>query len=195
MDRAALISTHETYGETMATYAETYADGNGACQGSGILAHEAIEYFAQFDYMPPPCPSFGRQHGHLIFSSIPRGGGKGVWRGGDTRLRRGDVIELKNMRMMYGNGYKFLPMQDAIVTQDSEPVGSPLVADGRQVQLGEVQVVEQRVGDIARRTTYDFKSMDVEEVSVYRVVGQREYLGTTTEELAHMPEGVDTFFV
>jgi hypothetical protein len=92
MDKAALVEAHETYGETIAAFAESF-DGTGGFCGRGEcwdLAHEALKYFDEFDYVPKPIPSLSRTHGHLIFEGKAMGKGKmvGRWRGGDDRVRR-----------------------------------------------------------------------------------------------------------
>lgn len=61
-DRAALVAAHETYGETIAAYAESF-DGTGQYCARGEcwdLANEALKYFDQFEYVPKPVPSISR---------------------------------------------------------------------------------------------------------------------------------------
>lgn len=60
------------------------------------MANEALLACTQYD-VPTPTRSINRTHGHLIFEG--RAWGKrpeeqiGRWRGGDDRIRRGDIVE------------------------------------------------------------------------------------------------------
>lgn len=187
-DRQTLIDAHETYGETIAAFAESF-EGTGQYCARGEcwdLAAEALKYVAQFDYVPPPVPSISRTHGHLIFEGKASRGGAvqaGRWRGGDDRVRRGDIVEWRSARVGRGPyGYSVLgaPDHTAVVVSDSVPTRA--VADGEAVSLadlGSLEVVEQSVGKPPARQTYDLSQMQEGEVWVYRPIGIETYVGTS----------------
>ncbi|KAF6749551.1 hypothetical protein DFP72DRAFT_1173436 [Ephemerocybe angulata] len=128
LDRAALVEAHETYGETIAQFAESFL-GTGTYCGRGEcwdLANEALLYLAQYDYVPKPVPSISRTHGHLIYEGKAAGKGKGTvgrWRGGDDRIRRGDIVEWRKTRIGERGGFSMLgdPDHTAVIVSDSGP--------------------------------------------------------------------------
>lgn len=191
-----LIAAHEAYGETVAGFAESY-EGTGQYCARGEcwdLANEALKYFDEFDYVPKPVPSTSCTHGHLIFSgkATSKQNQMGRWRGGDDRVRRGDIVQWKRAKVVFDHGgYATLgdPDHTAIVVADSvprEPVG-----DGMSVRpgaLGVIEVVEQSVGSPPKRERYDLGGMTEGEIWIYRPVGMVEYVGTVL--MPRCPEGV-----
>ncbi|KAI0789205.1 hypothetical protein C8Q75DRAFT_718650 [Abortiporus biennis] len=184
----ALVAAHETYGETVAGFAESY-EGTGQYCGRGEcwdLASEGLKYFDQFDYVPKPVPSLSRTHGHLIYEAKAKGLGQsnqiGRWRGGDDRIRRGDIAQWLSAKVGSGpNGHTVLgnPDHTAIIVSDSVP--SVAVEDGMIVKpadIGYLEVVEQGVGSPPKRVKYDLSQFESGELWVYRPVSMEEYLGT-----------------
>lgn len=196
MSGPALVEAHETYGETVAAFAESY-EGTGEYCARGEcwdLANEALKYFEQYDYVPKPLPSTSCTHGHLIFSgkATTRTHQVGKWRGGDDRVRRGDILQWRSAKVMMGHlGHASLgnPEHTAIIVTDAVP--SEPVEDGKSVKpsvLGTLEVVEQSVGSPPKRATYDMSGMVEGEVWIYRPIGMVEYLGAVLEPKC--PEGV-----
>ncbi|EJF59223.1 hypothetical protein DICSQDRAFT_138681 [Dichomitus squalens LYAD-421 SS1] len=193
-----LVDAHETYGETIAGYAESY-EGTGVPCARGEcwdLANEAIKYFEQYDYVPKPVPSISRTHGHLIFEGKASEKGRnqaGRWRGGDDRVRRGDIIEWRSARVGMGpHGWSTLgnPEHTAVIVSDCVPRTS--VADGKAVrpaEVGVIEVVEQSVGSPPARKSYDLANFEEGEVWIYRPVGMEAYVGALLTPTC--PEGVD----
>ena len=197
-DQAELVSAHETYGETVAGYAESY-EGTGQWCGRGEcwdLASEGLKYFAQFDYVPKPLPSTARTHGHLIFEGKAVGEGLrnqvGRWRGGDDRIRRGDIVQWITAKLKMPNGGEAImgaPDHTAIIVSDCVP--SVEVADGMLVKPGEVgilEVVEQGKTTAPKREKYDLKGLKEGELWIYRPVGMVEYL--KTDLVVKCPENI-----
>ncbi|TDL27012.1 hypothetical protein BD410DRAFT_812755 [Rickenella mellea] len=196
-----LIEAHETYGETIAAFAEGYV-GSGEFCGRGEcwdLANESLKYFEAYDYVPTPIVSISRTHGHLIFEGKAVGKGKqvGRWRGGDDRVRRGDIVEWRKVKInIVGaprGSYALLgsPDHTAIITRDSEPTRIPV--DGESLlpsELVQLEVVEQSVNSPPDKKTYDLAALEDGEMWIYRPVGMLEYLGVTLE--AKPPGGVET---
>jgi hypothetical protein len=185
-DRATLVEAHETYGETIAAYAESYAGTGQFCARGECwdLANEALKSFAQYDYVPPPVPSISRTHGHLIFMGKASQGGavqEGRWRGGDDRVRRGDIAEWRSVRVsMRGGGYAILgnPDHTAVIVRDAVP--SRPVADGdsvRPAEIGVLEVVEQGVTSPPARQRYDLSMFEEGELWIYRPIGMETYVG------------------
>ncbi|OBZ74899.1 Altered inheritance of mitochondria protein 3 [Grifola frondosa] len=203
MDRAALVEAHETYGETTAAFAESF-EGTGQACGRGEcwdLASEALKYFDQYDYVPKPVPSISRTQGHLIFEGKASGHGRahqvGRWRGGDDRVRRGDMVEWRSVRIsMRGGAWATLgnPDHTAVIVTDAVP--SVPVADGQSVkpaELGTLEVVEQSVGKPPARASYDLDGLEEGEMWIYRPVGMVAYVGSLLE--VKCPEGVNALTV
>ncbi|THH30201.1 hypothetical protein EUX98_g3970 [Antrodiella citrinella] len=203
MDRAALVEAHETYGETVAGFAESYEGTGEYCLRGECwdLASEALKYFEQFDYVPAPVPSTACTHGHLIFSgkasSSSRQPPVGKWRGGDDRVRRGDIVQWRSAKVEFASGgHASLgdPDHTAIVVAESVP--SEAVGDGMSVKpgvIGVLEVVEQSVGSPPKREKYDLSRMTEGEIWIYRPVGMEAYLGTVLA--AKVPEGVNVVSV
>jgi len=203
MDRAALIEAHETYGETIAAFAESFEDTGEYCSRGECwdLAHKAIEYFEQFDYIPQPVPSISRTHGHLIFEGKATGKGNvqyGRWRGGDDRVRRGDIVEWRSVKISMSKGAQTWtqrlgdPDHTAVIVKDSVP--SVSVADSQSVRpgdLGILEVVEQSVstGKTPHRSTYTLSGLEEGEMWIYRPVSMMAYVGCMLE--VKVPEGVN----
>ena len=192
MDKAALTEAHETYGETIAAFAESFS-GTGEFCGRGEcwdLAHEALKYFEAFDYVPKPIPSLSRTHGHLIFEGKATGKGNmvGRWRGGDDRVRRGDIVEWRKVKIntVGASPYSWATLGDpdhtAIIVRDTEPSRPP--ADGESLspaELGSLEVVEQSVTSPPQRKEYDLNAFEQGEMWIYRPVSMQAYLGTLLE--------------
>jgi len=127
MDAEPLVRGHNTYGEDIASFAESYQDTgvhvtNGECWS---LASEAIKVATERHPGQMPIPSMSRMHGHLIYCGKP---GQGRWRGGDTQVRRGDIVEWRTARIDFyrGNfksGYSTLgdPEHTAVIVEDCVP--------------------------------------------------------------------------
>ncbi|KAF7791538.1 hypothetical protein EIP86_002554 [Pleurotus ostreatoroseus] len=202
LDQAALVNAHETYGETIAAYAESY-EGTGQYCARGEcwdLAAEALKYFDEYDYVAKPVPSMSRTHGHLIFCGrASRGGAEqvGRWRGGDDRVRRGDIAEWRSARVrMAAGGYMTLgnPDHTAVIVNDSVPRTS--VSDGTAVrpsELGTLEVVEQGVGSPPKRMKYDLSLFEEGELWIYRPIGMLEYVGALLEP--RCPDNVNALSV
>ncbi|KAL6298409.1 hypothetical protein BKA93DRAFT_811399 [Sparassis latifolia] len=197
MDHAALVEAHETYGETVAGFAESF-EGTGEFCGRGEcwdLADGALKYFDQFDYVPKPVPSISRTHGHLMFEGKVADKGRvqvGRWRGGDDRVRRGDIVEWRSARLAMGRGGSAIlgnPDHTAVIVSDAVPTCA--VGDGMSVTpsgLGTLEVVEQSVGNPPARALYNLGGLEEGEIWIYRPVGMLEYVGTLLE--AKCPETV-----
>ncbi|KAI0077628.1 hypothetical protein K474DRAFT_1697560 [Panus rudis PR-1116 ss-1] len=190
-DGARLVQAHETYGETIAGFAESYEDTGEYCASGECwdLANEALKYFEQFDYVPKPLPSTSRTHGHLIFEGKAIGPGLpnqiGRWRGGDDRVRRGDIVQWLTARLGMPNGGEATmgnPDHTAVIVKDAVP--STEVSDGAVIKpgaLGVLEVVEQGVGSPPKRARYDLNLLKSGELWIYRPVGMESYLGTKFE--------------
>ena len=199
LDRAALVEAHETYGETIAAFAESFLGTGEYCARGECwdLANQALKYFDDFDYVPKPVPSLSRTHGHLIFEGRADGKGRtrGRWRGGDDRVRRGDIVEWRTVtiNVVGARAHSWVtlgvPDHTAVVVRDSEPSVVPV--DGGALspaELGTLEVVEQSVGSPPDRKTYDLAAMEKGEMWIYRPIGLQAYVGTLFE--ATCPAGV-----
>ncbi|KAI0696393.1 hypothetical protein C8T65DRAFT_814378 [Cerioporus squamosus] len=200
--REQLIDAHETYGETIAGFAESFEDGGQPCARGECwdLANEALKYFEQYDYVPKPVPSTSRTHGHLIYEGKATDKGEtqmGRWRGGDDRVRRGDIVEWRSARVgtgplswaMLGN-----PDHTAVIVSDMVPKTG--VADGvmvRPAKMGTLEVIEQSLGKPPRRARYDLSQFQEGEVWIYRPVGLEAYVGTLLGPTC--PEGLNALSV
>lgn len=191
LDKDALVLAHETYGDTIASFAESF-EGTGQYCARGEcwdLASEALKYFDEFDYVPKPLPSTSCTHGHLIYSCKASGPSPsqhfGRWRGGDDRIRRGDIAQWKSAKIGMGmGGYATMgnPDHTAVIVSDSVP--SAQVQDGADVKpsvIGTLEVVEQSVGSPPKRQKYDLSQLQLGELWIYRPVGMVAYLGTILE--------------
>ncbi|OSD03738.1 hypothetical protein PYCCODRAFT_1434125 [Trametes coccinea BRFM310] len=201
-DPERLVAAHETYGETIASFAESF-EGTGRHCARGEcwdLANEAIKSFEQYDWVPKPVPSISRTHGHLIYEGRAADKGRtqvGRWRGGDDRVRRGDIVEWRKARVSRGP-YAWSTLGDpdhtAVIVRDMVP--RTAVKDGMAVpprELGTLEVVEQGVTSPPKRERYDLSQFEEGEVWIYRPVGMVEYLGTLLT--AKCPEDVDALTV
>ena len=200
--RAALVDAHETYGETVAAFAEGFEGTGEPCARGECwdLAAEALKYCAQFDYVPRPVQSLSRAHGHLIYvGKAARKGAvqDGRWRGGDDRVRRGDILEWRSARVgMGGGGYAILgnPDHTAVIVREMVPrVG---VEDGmavRPADMGVLEVMEQSVGQPPKRATYNLANFEEGEVWIYRPVGMEAYVGCLLTP--QCPDGVNALSI
>lgn len=121
----------------------------------------------------------------------------GRWRGGDDRVRRGDIIEWRTAKISTKNpqtgrvtSWATLgdPDHTAIIVQDAVP--SVSVSHGQFVSpkdLGTIVVVEQGVGNPPERREYNLAGMEEGEVWIYRPISIQTYLGIT-EVGAKAPE-------
>lgn len=201
-DQAALIEAHETYGETIAAFAESF-EGTGQYCARGEcwdLANEALKYFDQYEYVPKPVPSIGRTHGHLIFEGKAERSGAvqmGRWRGGDDRIRRGDIVEWRSVRLQMGlHGYAMLGSPDHTAVIVSETLPTTFLSDGKIVkpsELGTLEVVEQSVGNPPARQRYDLSQMQEGEVWIYRPISMEGYVGTLLQHKC--PAGIHALTV
>lgn len=187
LQRQPLLHAHATYGETIALFAESFLGTGQYCARGECwdLAHEALKYFASFDYVPKPIPSISRTHGHLIYEAKASGDGMAVagrWRGGDDTIRRGDIVEWRKVRIGAARrgSYYILgePDHTGIVVNDCLPTTRP--RDGRSVSpaaLGILAVVEQCLGQPPERKEYDMSRFEEGEMWVYRAISMQIYLG------------------
>ncbi|KAI0830091.1 hypothetical protein BC628DRAFT_1500702 [Trametes gibbosa] len=198
-DRAALVAAHETYGGTIASYAESFQGTGLACARGECwdLANEALKCFEQYDWVPKPVPSISRTHGHLMYEGHAAEKGRtqaGRWRGGDDRVRRGDIVEWRTARVGTGPySWAILgnPEHTAVIVSDMVPRAA--VSDGLSVpprNMGTLEVVEQSLGTPPKRATYDLSQMEEGEVWIYRPVGMEAYVGSLL--VAKCPEGLNT---
>ncbi|KAH9856270.1 hypothetical protein C2E23DRAFT_866290 [Lenzites betulinus] len=197
-DRPALIDAHETYGETIASYAESFEGTGQACARGECwdLANEALKCFEQYDWVPKPVPSISRTHGHLIYEGCAAEKGRtqaGRWRGGDDRVRRGDIVEWRTARVAKGP-YSWAtlgnPDHTAVIVSDMVPRAA--VTNGLSVpprEMGTLEVIEQSLGNPPKRATYDLSQMEEGEIWIYRPVGMEAYVGSLL--VGKCPEGVN----
>jgi hypothetical protein len=198
-NKDTLLEAHETYGETIAAFAESFVGIGEFCARGECwdLANEALKYFENFDYVPKPVPSLSRTHGHLIFEGKATVKGKmvGRWRGGDDRVRRGDIAEWRKVKIGIvgapSNSWAILgdPDHTSIIVRDSQPSRPP--ADGEPLSpasLESLEVVEQSVRSPPDRKTYDLNTFEQGEMWIYRPIGMQVYLGTLLEAVC--PSGV-----
>lgn len=196
LDRERLVEAHETYGDTIALYAESFLGSGQVCARGECwdLANEALKYFQDYDYVPKPVPSISRTHGHLIYEARAKDGGRmkeGRWRGGDNRIRRGDIIEWRKVRIALPNGFSILgnPDHTAIIVADVELKSSP--KDGETLspmEVGVITVIEQSQGKLPDKREYDLRCLEEGEVWIYRPISMEVYLGLR-ELSAVVPEG------
>lgn len=188
MDKAALVEAHETYGESIAAFAESFEGTDEFCAHGECwdLANEALKFFDAYDYVPKPVPSLSRTHGHLIFEGKAMGKGNmaGRWRGGDDRVRRGDIVEWRNVKIntVDASPYSWVtlgePDHTAVIVRDSQPSRPPVNGQSLSpVELGSLEVVEQSVTTPPQRKNYDLNAFEAGEMWIYRPVGMKAYLG------------------
>ncbi|KAA1466801.1 hypothetical protein DENSPDRAFT_862705 [Dentipellis sp. KUC8613] len=187
MDGAALRAAHDTYGEIVAAFAESFAGTGRFCARGECwdLANEALAHAARLLPAAPPVGSIARTHGHLIFKGTPRAG---RWYGGDDRVRRGDVVEWRLARLdlprgayaSFGN-----PDHTAVITADAVPTRTPVHGGAlHPSELVQLEVVEQGVDSPPVKKTYPLAGFKDGEVWIYRPVGMQAYVGA---ELAPTP--------
>ncbi|KAF8496115.1 hypothetical protein F5888DRAFT_1804261 [Russula emetica] len=192
---SVLQQAAETYGATVAAFAErAEASGRPVARGEcWDVAHEALLHAESlFGPQDAPILSTSRVHGHLLFCGKP---GVGIWRGGDDRLRAGDIVEWRSVRIgmrQYG-AFAVLgdPDHTAVLVQDTVPRCA--VVDGQSVKpadVGVLTVVEQTAGRAPKRDSYDLAKLQQGEVWVYRPVGMITYLGSTLS--IDIPSGLET---
>jgi hypothetical protein len=194
----ALQQAAATHGAAVAAFAERAA-ASGSPVASGEcwdLAYEALLYASSL--VAPhnvPILSISRAHGHLLFYGKP---GVGRWRGGDDRLRAGDIVEWRSVYIgtaQYGR-FSILgePDHTAVLIKDTVPRCA--VADGESVKpadVGVLTIVDQSVGQAPRRESYDLAKLQRGEIWVYRPVGMVEYLGSTLS--VDIPPGLEVFAI
>lgn len=207
-DGELLAACAASYGAVVADYAEGFADRREVCARGECwdVADQALKHAAEVYADQPPVPSLGRTHGHLIFygralpsttptsSTLTPAPQVGRWRGADDRVRRGDVVEWRSVRIGFAPGsgpgagaYALLgdPEHTAVITADSGPLSLPNSTandDEPDVPLaphllGTISVVEQSKGVPVKRATYDLAQIFEGEVWIYRPVGMEMYLG------------------
>lgn len=197
LSSSVLQQAAEAYGATVAAFAErAEASGRPVARGEcWDIAHEALLH-AESLFGPHDAPilSTARAHGHLLFCGKP---GVGRWRGADDRLRAGDVVEWRSVRIGMGYGAFALlgePDHTAVLVQDTVPRCA--VSDGQSVKpadVGVLTVVEQSAGHAPKRDSYDLGKLQQGEVWVYRPIGMITYLGSTLS--IDIPSSLETFTV
>ncbi|KAF8904699.1 hypothetical protein CPB84DRAFT_1845235 [Gymnopilus junonius] len=157
-----LVEAHETYGESIALFAESFLGSGQFCARGECwdLANEG------------KATNGGRE---MV----------GRWRGGDDRVRRGDIIEWRRVRISmrkgpYAGGHATLgdPDHTAVIVSDIVPSSPP--KDGASLSpsdLGVIVVVEQSAGKLPSRQEYDLSGFEEGEVWIYRPIGMQAYLG------------------
>ena len=202
LGRQELVEAHESYGETIALFAESFLGTDQPC-GRGEcwdLADQALKYFEQYDYIPKPVQSITRTHGHLIYEGKANNQGKemvGRWRGGDDRIRRGDIAEWREVKIgVKGAPGSFsrlgFPDHTAVIVNDSRLL--PAAKDGGSLKpsdLGTIAVVEQSQGHPPSRKSYDLSCLQEGEMWIYRPIGMKAYLHVD-ELTVEPPEEVQT---
>jgi len=197
-----LVEAHELYGETIALYAESFLGTGQPCARGECwdLADQALKYFAQYDYIPKPVQSTWRTHGHLIYEGKASNQGKemeGRWRGGDDRIRRGDIAEWRDVKIATKDGSLYrlgLPDHTAVIVNGSMRLPSAKDGGGlKPSDLGIIAVVEQGQGTLPVRREYDLNSFQEGEMWIYRPIGMKAYLEVDELTVAP-PEGVQTLF-
>ena len=203
LDKETLVEAHNTYGDAIASFAEGYVEAQQYCARGECwdLASEGLKYFEQFDYVEKPIPSLAQTHGHLIasFNADVSGTPVGMWRGGDDRVRRGDIVQWKSVkievRMNWGRGTAVLgaPDHTAIIVSDLVP-GCP-VQNGEWLDVarfGTLEVAEQSVstGGLPKKATYDLGGLKEGEVWIYRPTGMKTSIGTEFSPIG--PENIKT---
>ena len=203
LGKEALVEAHNAYGDGIASFAERHIEtqqycGRGECWD---LASKGLKHFEQFDHVEKPIQSISRTHGHLIasFNAGARGVPTGMWRGGDDRVRRGDIVEWRNVKirvkMRWGHGTAVLgnPDHTAIVVSDLVP-GCPVKNEKRLevAKFGTLEVAEQsmRAGELPKKEKYDLGRLEQGEVWIYRPIGMKNYIGT--EFSKEYPKDVET---
>ena len=192
LDHDTLVAAHYAYGSLIADFAEQFAATRKVCARGECwdLANEALKHAAQQHPSAPPIGSLSRTHGHLIYSG--RADGVGRWRGGDDRVRRGDIAEWRTARLRTPDGgWATLgdPDHTAIITRDTVPLRAS--ADGVALgpaELGALEVVEQSVGSPPQRRTYALSGLEQGELWIYRPVAMGTYVGA--EFGPSVPQGV-----
>ena len=191
LSRDELVHAHETYGDTIALYAESFLGKGQYCARGECwdLANESLKYFADYDYIPKPIPSISRTHGHLIFEGKASNGGRemaGRWRGGDDRIRRGDIVEWRKVKIAMkaappGSFYTLGdPDHTAVIVSDCVPSASPKDAGSLSPSdLGVIVVIEQSQGQLPERREYDLSRLEEGEIWIYRPIGMKDYLGVS----------------
>ncbi|EPQ55694.1 hypothetical protein GLOTRDRAFT_128906 [Gloeophyllum trabeum ATCC 11539] len=162
LDRDSLVRAHGVYGEAVAGFVARFT-------GTANMAAEALRQFERFPGVEPPVPSVYRTHGHLVFAGSADTG-VGTWCGGDTALRRGDIISWRDTRHHMGRGYlagdhTSVVLRECAVQWDVEREMS-------LSRLGTLEVVEQ--GGVRRE--FDMDGFLEGTLEVYRPVGVG-YLG------------------
>jgi len=196
LPREDLLEAHETYGETVAGFAEGY-EGTGQWCARGEcwdLANEALKSFSQYDYVPLPLPSIRKTHGHLIYEG--HASGSGFWRGGDDRIRRGDIVQWLSTTVVEKSGRTIFfgfPDHTAVIVKDQVIPGLEPY-DGMELrpqELGRLEVVEQSVKSPPHRNVIELAGMQKGDVWIYRPIGLEKYIGFRLEELGGWPEGLE----
>jgi hypothetical protein len=193
LSKAVLEEASATYGESIASFAESFIGSGTFCARGECwdLASEALKYVTSFDYIDKPVSSISRTHGHLIFSGKAMGKGMqvGKWRGGDDRVRRGDIVEWRSVRINFVGApmgsYAILgdPEHTAIITRDSIPQCTEgELRDGMNLKpsaIGSLEVVEQSVSQPPepKKQEYDMEAFEQGEVWIYRPISMATYLG------------------
>lgn len=192
--REDLIEASKAYGDHIARFAEIAVRneehvGRGECWD---MANEAIgSISASAPLLPKPVQSIGRTHGHLIYhgegAAIPDLQ-KGVWRGGDLCVRRGDIIEWRRAKVstvqprseatLGTPDHTSVVVEDAFVrTKLSTQLGEDGTFELQPSAIGTVTVVEQAMRQLPVRNRYDLSTLVQGEISIYRPVSMAKYLG------------------
>ncbi|KZT58073.1 hypothetical protein CALCODRAFT_259471 [Calocera cornea HHB12733] len=180
---------NELYGEELVAFAEN-SEAAGQPIGRGEcwdLAHSGLQSILTNPataHFPKPVQSISRTHGHLFFAGSGAANYNaqvGRWRGGDDRVRRGDIVEWNRVKIQTTDGGRMTlgdPEHTAIIVAvPDEPI--PSAADGADVkpyELGWLEVVEQSKAHPPMRRRYDMSKFSEGKVWIYRPVPD-EYIG------------------
>jgi len=180
---------NELYGEELVAFAEAAEAagipiGRGECWDLAHLGLKSIVDNPATAHFPKPVQSISRTHGHLIFAgsgAASPAAQTGRWRGGDDRVRRGDIVEWNRVKIQTTDGGRMTlgdPEHTAIIVSvPNTPISS--AADGASVkpsELGWLEVVEQSKAHPPMRRRYDMTRFSEGRVWVYRPVPE-EYVG------------------
>jgi hypothetical protein len=197
-----LLSAHELYSEAVAQFAEA-AEASGQPVGDGecwTLAAEALRSLSQYE-VPAPVQSINRTHGHLIYEAVVSNGRQeGKWRGDDSAIRRGDVVEWNTVKIREFNGppgsymtlgaperasrrlalsVELTGRADTAVVTDTSESSTPLT-DGASVapsSFRTLEVIEQSAGQAPTRRIYDLAAFSEGSMWIYRPVPMELYVG------------------
>jgi len=199
---ADLYAASMMYGDLLAEFAEEAERarqwvGRGECWD---LANEGLKSIGERIEQsggPKPMPCIGRTHGHLLFNATA--GKPGIWRGSETAIRRGDVVQWlsakikpvgqPHVKMTLGEpDHTAIVVSDAAVDELESGYRAPdgLLRELHAGSIGPLEVIEQSVREVPTRRTYDMKEFLSGQVWIYRPVAMEAYIGIS-QVVPHWP--------